>query len=446
MRAGAAMQTAAGSVSAFFTLEGYDRRRGVATYALRVINRTKSALICRTWVLSANGEPLLAYPALFEVEPYSTSATEVPVWPKDFPSFERAIAEVVGNGVHCVVEAAAPVLPKPRRTQLIVAAASLVVGLLIIASSALLRGAMPRIAALAVAPQALAGTTVEAQYSVFGSGRLSYFVTAPDGKRVAGGELAAHTGSVFIPIPAGTQPGAYTLRMTMDGPLGTASDARVVNALISGPAGAQINDISVNPTVARPGQAIEVSYSASATDGYVRLVGTDGTIWAQKPFSSSGQAHLIVPPVGDGKELHVLLHVTKGSSTAQSVAGVLVSSPVKASLATSNVSSLAGDNDPNLPSITNDGSDANGTFAVVEREVHSGSPIDVKILSPRNGMRISLMDGQSREVTGTDAGVDGGVVTLRAPAVTAATRYTVVATFTDGFGQESVVQPITVLP
>ena len=33
-----------------------------------------------------------------------------------------------------------------------------------------------------------------------------------------------------------------------------------------------------------------------------------------------------------------------------------------------------------------------------------------------------------------------------APPVTMPTRYTVVASFTDGFGQESVVQPVTVVP
>src|SRR5581483_6420584 len=72
---GTAMQTLAGSVSAFFALEHFDRRRGVATYLLRVVNRTAAALVCRTWVVSRSGDTLLAYPVVFEVEPLSTSAT-----------------------------------------------------------------------------------------------------------------------------------------------------------------------------------------------------------------------------------------------------------------------------------------------------------------------------------------------------------------------------------
>jgi len=43
-------------------------------------------------------------------------------------------------------------------------------------------------------------------------------------------------------------------------------------------------------------------------------------------------------------------------------------------------------------------------------------------------------------------GAEADVVTLVAPAVTIPTRYTVVATFTDGFGEESVVAPVTVVP
>jgi hypothetical protein len=441
LRAGTALQTAAGSVSAFFALESFDRRRGVATYALRVINRTKSALICRTWIISASGEAVLAYPALFEVEPFSTSATSVPVWPRDFPSFDRAIAEVVGNGVHCIVEAAAPP-PRNHRTRTLIAVASLAAGLVALASAAALRGAVPRIAAFAVAPDALAGTTVEAQYSASGAGRLAYLVTAPNGLRIAGGPLADHSGSIFIPIPASTQAGAYAVRLAMDGPLGSASDTRIVNAVLSAANAAQIGDISVHPMVAKPGQTVEVSYAAVGDGGYVRLVGTDGTIWAQKPFSGSGQTQLVIPPVADGREMHVLLHVTKGSSTAQSAAGILIGDATKP--ASSGPPQIAGDDDPYLAAATS--SDANGTFEVRTRTVRSGEPISIRILSPRNGMRVALNDAQSHEVVGTNVGADADAVTLRAPSVSLATRYTVVASFTDGFGQESIVQPVTILP
>lgn len=444
LRSGAGLQTAAGSVSAFFAMVNFDRRRGVATYGLRVINRSKSALICRTWILGKLGETILAYPTLFEVEPFSTSAVEVPIWPKDFPAFERAIAEIVGDGVHCVVEAGAPPVRNERRLRLTTAAACIVAGILLLGASAALRGAVPRIAALAVAPQTLPGTTVEAQYSTAGSGSLSYLVTAPDGHRTAGGTLASHAGSIFVTIPPGTT-GAYALRLDMHGPLGTASDTRIVNAVTPRANGAEISDISVHPIVAKPGEAVDVAYAAAGDGGYVRLVGTDGTIWAERPFSSGGQTRLVVPPVGDQREMHVILHVTKGDTAAQSVAGFVVANPQRESLP-DGPPVLAGDDDPSSTASATVDPDANGTFAVQARSVHGGDAVAIKILSPRNGMHVALMDPQSKEVTGEDVGSDADMVTLRAPAVKVATRYTVVATFTDGFGQESIVEPVTILP
>jgi len=230
--------------------------------------------------------------------------------------------------------------------------------------------------------------------------------------------------------------------MAMDGPLGSASETRILNTLSSKQQAAQIDDISVNPVVAKPGQSVDVAYSAAADGGYVRLVGSDGSIWAQEPFSRTGETRLMIPPVPDAREMRVVLHVTKGKSTAESMAGILVTNALNP--ARPGWAAVGGKDDPGLDAVT--GSDANGAFEVTERTVRSGNPISVRILSPRNGMRIALTDAQSHEVAGTDVGADADVVTLRAPTVSVPTQYTVVATFTDGFGQESIVQPVTILP
>ena len=439
--AGMALQTLAGTVSAFFALESFDERRGVAIYALRVVNRTASALICRTWVLSRSGDAALAYPISLEVQPLTTSATQVPVWPKDFASFDRAIAEVAGEGVHCIVEAAVPAYHTPRpysRWML----AGLAAGVLAFGAAGALRAALPRIAAFAVPPEALAGTTVTAEYGASGAGALTYSVTAPDGRRLQGGTLAERSGSIPIAIPASVHAGALTLRMVMSGPLGTASETRVLNAIAGrGGGSAEIQDVSVRPVVARPGESVDVAYAATGDEGYVRLLGADGTIWEQRPFSRGGQTRLVVPAVSSPREMRVVLHVTKGASTAQSMAGLVVASP--GAQPPASVAGIAGDDNPAAPS-TSDA--ANGTFEVLTPTVKSGGTIRVRILSPRNGMRLSLTDDQSREVAGISTGAEADVVTLRAPIVTVPTRYTVVAGFTDGFGQESIVQPVTITP
>jgi len=436
-----ALQTLAGSVSAYFALESFDKRRGVAIYALRVVNRTASALVCRTWIVSRTGDAVLAYPVSFEVEPLSTSATQIPVWPKDFASFDRAVAEVAGNGVHCIVEAAVPPRSQPRRTYAFFAAACFAVGMLVLGIAAGLRSALPHIAAFAVPPEALAGTTVAAQYDAFGAGRLSYIVTAPDGRRLQGDPLDAHAGSIPIRIPASNDPGAFTLRMTMSGPLGSVTETRVLNAIVAkGTDSAQIQDVSVRPAVVNAGQTVDVAYAAAGDGGYVQLLGTDGTVWAQQPFSHGGQTQLVVPAVASLREMRVLVHVSKGRSSAQTMAGLVVApGPVRGERSPQ----IAGDDETNAPAA---GSAGNGTFELLTPAVKSGGTIRIHILSPRNGMRIALTDAQSHEVTGLAVGAEADVVTLRAPAVTVPTQYTIVASFADGFGQESVVQPVTVAP
>ncbi|HEY6326358.1 MAG TPA: hypothetical protein VIW73_07605, partial [Candidatus Cybelea sp.] len=287
--------------------------------------------------------------------------------------------------------------------------------------------------------------TVSADYDASGAGRLSYSVTAPDGRRLQGGELADRSGTLRVALPASNDPGAYTLQMVLAGPLGTTKETRVLNTLPAhGPGSAQIQDVTVTPAVAKPGQRIDVAYAAAGDGGYVRLLGADGTIWAQQPFSHGGQTRLVVPAVPSLREMRVLVHVKRGRSIAQSMAGLAVASPARRADASPGVA-IAGDDETGTGA-TNASPNENGTFEVLTPTVRSGGTIRVRIISPRNGMRIALNDSQSREVTGLNAGAAADVVTLQAPAVTIPSRYTVVASFTDGFGQESVVQPVTVAP
>ncbi|MGA8575028.1 MAG: hypothetical protein WB609_04975 [Candidatus Cybelea sp.] len=438
---GTAVQTLAGSVSAFFTLEGFDRRLGVATYALRVVNRTASALVCRTWIISCAGDAVLANPLFVEVAPQATACAHVSVWPRDFASFDRAIAEIAGEGVHCIVEAPPPVRIRARR-QYLVAGAVVLAGLVLLGTAAALRGEMPRIPAFAVPPEAIAGTTIHAEYDASGMGRLSYTVFAPDGRTLQSTAMTAASGSIPFTIPVSSEPGAYTLQMVMTGPLGSTTATRVLNTMpVRGRGSAQIASISVKPPVAQPGQTVEVAYAADGDAGYVRLVGADGTIWEQRPFSRDGATQLTIPHAPSLREMRVVLHVDKGHTTAQSMAGLVVASAAAPAFA---APQIVGDNDPTAPAASS--SDANETFEVLESTVKSGGSIHVRILSPRNGMRIALTDGQSHEVSGIDVGAETDALTLRAPVVWAATRYTVVASFTDGFGQESVVAPVTVEP
>jgi hypothetical protein len=426
------------AVYAYFVLEKTDAFRGIATYVLRVSNRTDAALLCNTWLISRAGETMSAYPHPIEIPQQSEFITRVPVRFREFPALERTVAEVVGANVRCVVEAAAPSERTSRRLWPI-AAACVAAGALIGGSMLALVATTPRIAALTAPPQVLSGTTVQAQYAAFGSGTLSYIVTAPDGRRLQGGSLPDHSGAIFITIPHSRMPGAYTLRMAMSNALGSVNDSRVINSLPAALSGAWVEGVSVAPAVAKPGQKIEVSYAAEGTSGYVRLIGTDGTIWGQRRFSRNGEASFIVPPFTTTNEMRVVVRVNEGKTSAQSMAGIVVATrsagafPIK----------LAADpSEAGVPALGE-----NGTFVLVKQTVRSDEPIAVRVLAPRNDMRISLTDMQSHEIRGAAASLEpNGIVTLQAPSVSVPTRYTVIATFKDAFGQETVVEPVTVVP
>lgn len=372
-----AIQTATGSVAVIFALVDYDKRLNAAAFSLRVINKSDTTLVCRVWAITRYGEALFAYPPPFEIAAHSAETKELPVLLDEFDAFERALAEINGDGVHMIVEAAAPaVRRKPSLPSMLAAGAFIAC---VVFAAAALRMSLPRILALAAPPTVSTGTTVDAQYATSGLGQVRYLVEAPDGRHIQGGALVEKSGAISIAIPRSRRPGAYTLRLTEEGPLGTDKEIRVINAEpppIIYRKGAQTPGIAIAPLVSR-----------------------------------------IIVAMRDAKLL-----VALRQSTAQGIASA----------------------DGQDPAPTKD--NANGVFQVEKPLVKSRGTIGVRILSPRNGMLLSLTDMQSRQISSKAVGVDQDFVQLRAPRVGVSTRYTVVMSFEDGFGQETIVQTVTVAP
>jgi hypothetical protein len=392
------------------------------------VNSTGGAAVCRIWAIDGTGSASLAYPVPVEIEAFSVKDAEIAIFPSDYRSFEGAVAEVVGEDLHCVVEASAPVTKKTYALPSMLAASGLASALVAAAVLACVLS-LPRISAFAAPPTAMTGTTIDAQYRASGLGTLAYVVQAPDGRHTQQGVLTDRSGSIPVALSPSNSPGAYTLRLTMRGAFSTDQAVRVVNAVPPKvvDAGARIAGISVTPVVAAAGAIVSIAYGAIGDHGFIRLLDADGTVWAQKAFSRRGRTTLVVPSVTSSREMRVLLHVSRGQSSAESSAGLLVIAAPAAQAASDDAS-------------------ANGTFQLARSTVNSGGTIAVAIISPRNGMRVSLMDTQSHELSGVDVGSDTQKVTLHAPVVQRATRFVVQTSFVDGFGQESIVEPVTVEP
>ena len=82
--------------------------------------------------------------------------------------------------------------------------------------------------------------------------------------------------------------------------------------------------------------------------------------------------------------MRVVVHVARGQTSAQSTAGLVVAD--LAGRPASADTQVVGDDESGSGSIAN--GSANGTFAVLTPQVRSGNPIKIRILSPRNGMRV----------------------------------------------------------
>ncbi|MGH7729202.1 MAG: hypothetical protein ACREM2_10510, partial [Vulcanimicrobiaceae bacterium] len=75
-----------------------------------------------------------------------------------------------------------------------------------------------------------------------------------------------------------------------------------------------------------------------------------------------------------------------------------------------------------------------------------GPAIVVRILHPVADLRLALTSVDGNAVSIVDVPPDQRSATLPAPSVSAPTRYDVVATYRDGFGQETVIRPVVVRP
>lgn len=429
-----ALRTPAGSIAALFTLLSYDRKARIAVYTLRLLNGSVNEVACVVFGLTHDGTPALVHPEPIHVAPNSKLDTEISVRVEGFGSFERVLAEV--RSASGIFRIEAPPYPKfQSKVPKIIAAATSGVALLVAGAFGFM-ASVPRVSGFSLPPKAMVGTTVEAEYSASGIGRVAYSVEDPDGKAIAGGPLQYRTGTVRFAIPASHDGAAYTMRLSMIGPLGRNAETRVVNAIpLPKPrllSGANIASIEIDPIVAHPGDLVHVMYASNGDEGFLRMLDQHGTIWAQIPSSKSGNSWMRVPLFDRDREMRVSLNIKRGPSSAQSSAGMIVIAS-KGAIG----EDLAAKKDTGAE---------NAIFKIAKTNVKSGGTVKIKVLTPRPGLRIALADTQSHEIDGMNVGFDQPWVYLRAPDVQLAQRYVIVASFTDGFGQESVVAPLIVAP
>jgi len=70
-------------------------------------------------------------------------------------------------------------------------------------------------------------------------------------------------------------------------------------------------------------------------------------------------------------------------------------------------------------------------------------PIVVRVDTYRPGLHVALMGSSTDEIVGSDVAPGDETVVLHPPAQLGAARYSIVATYATGLGQETLIRPIT---
>ena len=436
------LATPSGAVACELEAIGIDAE-GVR-YQLRVTNGTGGVLAATASAVCVDEERPVAALAV-EIAPYAAIRTGFAL--DAALAYERVSAEVHGDGVHLVVEAAPPRGGRRRRRWIAPVVA--------LGGAALLAGATlvvfgverPRVvdAALLASPDG----QLLARWSTTGSGSRSYELRDARGEILAQGPLAAAAGS--MPVTRGD---AASLRVAVANSFGSdARDAAYTRATappairIPATPPPRIERLAIDAP--RPNAPLSVRYVALARDVHLAILDRNGATWFSTTTpSGSGVIEVPAPPAGP-REPYQLVVRAEGASTGEETRVPLTAAVVQ----TASPPPLAPlSSQPGAPARRPDAAshtivvDAGGgdTFAIRPYPVHAGQPFVVDIPFA-DGARVQVVrDRDSIELAGADLRRGERSVALTAPG--SPDNYTVRVTMQRGYGLETLVRPLRFAP
>jgi hypothetical protein len=437
------VQTAQGRISAFLGYAGYDRTVGVAKYALRVLNNSPRPARARLYI-EVRGVQQNAYPLAFDIAPYSMRDDMVPVRLQDTGPFDRAIVEVRSEDTYFTVEAPPPP-PQKRQWKKWCAAAFVP-----IAAACAIDLSLPRVLAIAAPTKALAGTSVQVPFQVSGVGSIEYDWATRDGLQLAAG-LASRSDVLKLPVPAHGDGAPYTLHVRMRNPFFNAEQSATVAVTmprrlptarpraVQPDAATLINDLTVSPSPVHAGDMVSIKYVTQAQSGDVWLVGMDGRTWARAPLSTSGVTELSVPQPTAGHDMRVVLHAQRGKTHAESSVGLTV-------LPSAAVASDGGAGGSAAAPQAKPASAVAPTLTLDSTVVSPGDNVVVRVSGTHGDVKITVMSAAGSTVEQGSVSQEDGAISITAPTVSSVTTFYVVATFTAGVSEQSIVRRLVVTP
>lgn len=425
-----------GNVGAFLSFAQYNRRIGTATYMMRVLNNTPKALQARISSVDHAGMRRALFTRPIAIAPFSLKDECFDV--RIERDFVLTLLEVTDGATYITVEAPAP--PPPPKLWPKIAAGS-------VAAAALAAGGLfvsvPRVDAFAAPQRVLAGSSLEVPYATRGFGIAEYQLANAQGAQLAAGLVPSGAGVLRLHVPSDSHGSPYRVRLTMRGALGTAEQVASVSSLggVAAPAPvrkktsppapvAAISEVAVSPNPVKAGGTIDVRYAANAISGTIWVLDSDGRAWAATPYDPSGRSSVVIPLSAAGRQLRVVVSAKRGNTHAQSTVGVLV---------------LPSGQTVDEAQAGSSGDNLHPQLHLSAASVASGQAIVARLSGVSGDVRVTLTNAAGRVVEQGDGTGEAGV-SISAPAVNYATTYSVVATFSDGMSEQSLVRSVIVRP
>jgi hypothetical protein len=289
---------------------------------------------------------------------------------------------------------------------------------------------------------------VQVPFQVSGIGSVQYDLSTKDGLRLAAG-LASRSDVLKLPIPARGAGAPYTLHVRMRNAFfkseQTSTILAVVPQTVPAPrskvaapdAATLIGDLAVSPVPVRAGGMLKVKYTTQAQSGDVWLIGMDGRTWARAPLSQTGLTELSVPQPAAGHDMRIVLHAQRGALHAESSVGLTV----LPSVAVASGGSAAG-----TPASTAPPAHSTPTLSLDSQVVSPGDNVIVRVSGTHGDVKIVVMNAAGSTVEQGSVSQEDGAISIAAPTVNAVTTFYVVATFTVGVSEQSIVRRLVVTP
>lgn len=432
-----------GEVEGYLALAGCDKRAGTASYALRIVNQSQHLLRARMTCARLRGDAILAYPLDIQVAPFSISETLLPVRVADIGPYDRAIVQVAGGDVAFSLEAPAPPRLGKRPRWMIATAASLV---LTLGTAFAAAASTPHLALLAAPLRAFSGTTVDVPYAFAGLASMQYQLRTRDGRQLSAGLLKSHEGTLHFTVPPTAGPNVV-LSVDVAGPFGRQS--RTQNIAIAASVTPQkpkvaaaanaphISEFAVATPIVHAGSDMKFTYTTDARDGEVWLIDDAGRLWARAPITPYGETTINVPQGAAGRQMRAVLHARNQKlDTVASVSVMVMPGGVVSDEQTADAPSSA--SVPRAPQ--------NVGMTLSTEQASPGDIVTVMVDGTHGDARITMTDDAGQTVDQADIPSTQNAVTLTAPSVTKASTYYIMASISQGVGDQTVVRKLTVSP